>query len=65
MPWSPVDMSISISRRYLLPDEPTPQSSTAIELLAAIDTSENDVELRADMMANALLGPALGEHTMM
>lgn len=45
----------------MLPDEAPPRSSAAAQLLAAIDAAESDVELRADMMANTLLRPVLGE----
>lgn len=49
-------------RRYQLPAEPPPRSAAAAAALATIDTQEPDAELRADLMANALLMPLLGRH---
>lgn len=48
-------------RRYQLPVEPPLTSASAAVALAAIDAQERDAELRADLMANALLLPLLGE----
>lgn len=48
-------------RRYQLPVEPPLKSASAAVALAAIDAQESDAELRADLMANALLLPLLGE----
>ncbi|KAF6265948.1 hypothetical protein COO60DRAFT_771232 [Scenedesmus sp. NREL 46B-D3] len=48
------------AERYLLPAEAQPCSAAAAAALAAIDAAEDDAELRADRMANALLAPLLG-----
>lgn len=46
-----------------MPSEQPPKSAAAAAALAAIDASESDAELRADLMANALLVPLLGEYS--
>lgn len=50
-------------RRYQLPAEAALKSAAAAAALAAINARESDAELRADLMANALLVPLLGEHS--
>jgi hypothetical protein len=56
-------MHVCLFRRYKLPAEAAPKSAAAAAALAAIDVREPDAELRADLMANALLVPLLGKHS--
>jgi hypothetical protein len=56
-------LHLRLFRRYKLPAEAAPKSAAAAVALAAIDAREPDAELRADLMANALLVPLLGKHS--
>lgn len=47
-------------RRYRLSNNPPPDAAAAA-VLQSINASEADPELRADLMADALLAPTLGK----
>ena len=49
-------------RRYRLQNHPLTADSPAQQLLADIDTAENDYEARADAFGNAMLSPEVGAH---
>lgn len=47
-------------RRYRLQNHPLTADNPAQQLLADIDSAENDYEVRADAFGNAMLSPEVG-----